>query len=91
MSTLTAQNNQKNFSFKRRNTLYSDVSKQSVPATISFSFKEDDFPPLTSVFRPVSKSVAARSIVVSSNVSGHLKRFYQYKPVKAVYSSNVSK
>ena len=91
VSTLTAQNNQINFSFKFRKTLYSDVSKQSVPATISFSFKEDDFPPLTSVFRPVSKSVAARSIVVSSNVSGHLKRFYQYKPVKAVYSSNVSK
>ena len=89
--TLTAQNNQINFSFKSRNTLYSDVSKQSVLATISFSFKEDDFPPLTNVFRPVSKSVAARSIVVLSNVSGHVKRFYQYKPVKAVCSSNVSK
>ena len=86
---LTAQNNQINFSFKNCNTLYSDVSKQSVPATISFSFKEDffppedDFPPLTNVFRPVSKSgncsnhVAARSIVVLSNVSGYVKRFYQ--------------
>ena len=35
-STLTPQNNQINFSFKIRNTLYSDVSKQSVPDTISF-------------------------------------------------------
>ena len=49
---------------------YSDVSKQSVPASISFSFKEDDFPPLTNVCRPVSKSgncsnhVIARSIAV---------------------------
>ena len=91
VSTLTAQNNQINFSFKKCNILYSDISKQSVPATISFSFKEDDFPPLTNVFWPVSKSAAARSIVVLSNVSGHVKRFYQYKPVKAVCSSNVSK
>ena len=56
VSMLTAQNNQINFSFRIRNTLYGDVSKQSVPATISFSFKEDDFPPLTHVGRPVSKS-----------------------------------
>ena len=69
VSTLTAQNNKINFSFKNRNTLYSDVSKQSVPAAFSFSFKEDDFPPLTNICRPVSKSgnynnyVTARSIV----------------------------
>ena len=36
-------------------------------------------------------SVIARSIVVSSIVSGHVRHFYQYKPVKAVCSSNVSK
>ena len=89
VSTLTPQINQINF--------YSDVSKQSVPASISFSFKEDNFPPLTNVCRPVSKSgncsnhVTARSIVVSPNVSGHVKRLYQCKPVKAVCSSNVSK
>ena len=70
VSTLTPQINQINF--------YSDVSKQSVPASISFSFKEDDFPRLTNVCRPASKSgncsshVTARSIVVSSNVSGHV-------------------
>ena len=57
----------------------------------------NNFPPLTNVFRPVSKSencsnhVTARRIVVSSNVSGHVKRFYQCKPVKAVCFSNVSK
>ena len=56
VSKLTAQSNQINYSFKIRNTLYNDVSKQSVPATISLSFKEDDFPPLTNVGRPVSKS-----------------------------------
>ena len=38
VSTLTPQNNQINFSFKIRYTLYSDVSKQSVPDTISFFF-----------------------------------------------------
>ena len=97
VSTLTPQNNQINFSFKNRNTLYSDISKQSVPATISFSFKEDDFPPLTNGCRPASKSgncsnhVTARSIVFWSNVSGHVKRLYQCKPFKAVCSSNVSK
>ena len=96
VSTLPAQNNQTNLSFKNHNTLHIDVSKQSVPATISFSFKEDDFPPFTNVCRPVSKSgscsnhVTARSIVVSSNVSGHVKRMYQCKPVKAVVrKSNV--
>ena len=56
VSKLTAQSNQINYSFKIRNTLYNDVSKQSVPATITFSFKEDEFPPLTNVGRPVSKS-----------------------------------
>ena len=35
--------------------------------------------------------VTAGSIVVSSNVSGNVKRFYQCKPVKAVCSSNVGK
>ena len=56
-----------------------------------FLFPFSFFPSLTNVFLPVSKSVTARSIVVSSNVSGHVKRFYQCKPVKAVCSSNVSK
>ena len=84
VSTLTAQNNQINFLFRSCNKLCSDVSKQFVPATISFSFKEDDFPPLTNVFRLVSKSgncsnhVAARSIVVLSNVSGHVKTFLSF-------------
>ena len=97
VSTLTSQNNQINFPLKNRNTLYSDVSKQSVPATISFSSKEDDFPPFTNVCRPVSKSRncsndnTTRSIAVLSNVSGHVKRLYQCKPVKAVCFSNVSK
>ena len=94
MSTLTARNNQINFSSSNRSTLYSDVSKQSVPATVSLSFRKDDFPQTTSVCRPVSKSgncrnhVTARSNVVLSNVSGHIKRLYQWKPV---CSSNVSK
>ena len=88
VSTLTAQNNQINFPSKNCNTFYSDVSKQSIPATISFSFKEDHFPPLTNVCQPVSKSgncgnhVAARSIFVLSNVSRYVKRLYQCKPVK---------
>ena len=52
---------------------------------------------MTNVCRPVSKSgncsnhVNSRSIVVSSNVSGHVKRLYQCKPVKAVCSSNFNK
>ena len=97
VSTLTAQNNQINFSFKNHNRLYIDVSKQSVPTTISFSFKEDDFPPVTNACRPVSKSgnysnhVTTRSVVISSNISGHVKRLYQCKLVKAVCSSNISK
>ena len=47
VSTLAAQNKQINCSCKNRNILYSDDSKQSLPRTISFSFKEDDFPPLS--------------------------------------------
>ena len=39
LSMLTAQNNQINFSFKICNTLCSDISKQSVPATICSFFK----------------------------------------------------
>ena len=97
MSRLTAGNNQINFSSNNRKTLYSDVSRQSVPATTSFSFKEDDFPPLNNVCRAVSKSlncsdhVTSRRILVSSKVSGHVKRLHQCKPIKAVCSSNVSK
>ena len=91
VSTLTAQNNHINFLFKIRNTL------QSAPATISFSFEEDDCPPLTNVSRPVSKSgnfgnyVTARGIVFQSNVSGIVERLYQCKPVIVLCSSNVSK
>ena len=75
--------------------LYSDVSKQSIAATISFSFKEDGFLPLINVGRPVSKSgnssnhVTARSIVVSSNVNEIVKRLYHWKPVKVLCSSDV--
>ena len=81
VSAITAQNNQINFVFKMCNTLYSDVSKQSIPATISFSFT-DDFPPLTNVGRPVSKSgncsnrVTVRSIIASSNINISLLRLY---------------
>ena len=59
--------------------------------------KEGDFPALTNVCRPVSKSgncsnhVTARSIVVSSNVSEHVKHLHQCKAIKAVCSSNVGK
>ena len=66
VSPLTARNNQVNCSSSNRNTLYCDVSKQSVPATISFSFKEDDFSPLTNICRTVSKSV---------NCSNHVTHF----------------
>ena len=97
VSTLTARNYQMNLSCNICNTLYSDVSKQSVTTTISFSFKEDDFPPLTNINRPVRKSgncsnhVTTKSIVASSNASGHVKRLYKCKLVMAVCSSNVSK
>ena len=97
VSTLTTQNNQINFSLKNRSRLYSDVSKQFVSAAISFYFKEDDLPPLTNVCWPVSKSgncsnhVAAINTVVLPNVSGIVKRFYQFNSVKTVCSSNVSK
>ena len=52
---------------------------------------------MTNVYLPVSKSgnrinhITARSIVVLSNVSGHVKRLYRCKHVKAVCPSNVSK
>ena len=49
-------------------TLYIDVSKQFIPVTISFSFKEDDFPPLLDVFQPITKSVNDSSYVTARNV-----------------------
>ena len=94
MLKLIARNN---LSPNNRKTLHSEVSKHSVPATISVSFKEDDFPPLTNVCRTVSISVncnnhvTSRSILISSYVSGHVKRLYHCKPVKIICFSNVSK
>ena len=44
------------------NTLYSDVSKQSIPATISFSFKVD-FPPLTNVGQLNLETVVTMSLL----------------------------
>ena len=96
VSTLTAQNNQINFLFKIHNKFYSSVSRQSVPATISFSFKEDDFPLLTNVGWPVAKCgncsnhVTARSIVVLSNVNEIVNCLGQVMSSN-VCSSNVSK
>ena len=88
VSTLTAQNNHINFVFKIRNTL------QSVPATISFSFEDDDCPPLT-MFVDLSLNletlVTMSLLEASSNVSGIVERLYQCKPVIVVCSSNVSK
>ena len=52
---------------------------------------------MSNVCRPISKSIndsnyiTARSILVSSNVSGLVKLMYQCKLVMAAYSSNVSK
>ena len=99
VSTLTARNSQINFSSKHRNIIYSVVSKQSVPSTGSFSFKEDYFSLLINVFWHVTKSwncsshVTSRSIVVSFNLSRHVKHLYRFDltPVKSVCSDNVSK
>ena len=73
------------------NSYFIKITGCSPPQLFPFFFKEDDFSPLTDVFRPVFKYAAAKSIFVSSNVSGHVKVFYQYKAVKYVCSSNVSK
>ena len=81
VSTLTARSYQINLSSKNRNLLL--VISLKNPFQLLFLFpliQEDDFPPLTNVYRPVFKSrycsnhVTVRSIVVSPNVSGHVKR-----------------
>ena len=96
VSTLTAHNNQINFLFKIHNKFYSNVARKSVPATISFSFKEDDFPSLTNAGWPVAKSgncsnhVTARSIVVLSNVNEIVNHLCQVMSSN-VCSSNVGK
>ena len=69
------------------NTSYSDIKRQKVQSTISFSLNEHDFPPLSNVRQPVS-----------SNVSE--SRLHQCKPasnvklvsvhVSPVYASSVS-
>ena len=68
LSMLTAWNNLSINSSPIIKTLYSDVSKQFVPVTISFSFKEDDFPSLLDVFQPITKSVNNSSYVTARNV-----------------------
>ena len=98
VSTLTARSYQINLSSKNRNLLLVISLKNTFQLLFLFPLiKEDDFPPLTNVYRPVIKSrycsnhVTVRSIVVSPNVSGHVKRLYRCKPVKAVCSSNFIK
>ena len=91
VSRLTARNNQINSSSNNHNTSHSDVSKQFIPATIYFPFKEVDFSSLSNVCRPISKSVnnsnhvTAKSILVLPKVSETVKRLYQRRPVKALH------
>ena len=91
VSRLTARNNQINSSSNNHNTSHSDVSKQFIPATIYFPFKEVDFSSLSNVCRPIPKSVnnsnhvTAKSILVLPKVSETVKRLYQRRPVKALH------
>ena len=52
---------------------YSDITRQKVQMTISFSLNQHDFPPLSNVCLPIL-----------SNVSGSTTRFYQRKPLSNV-------
>ena len=81
------------------NTSYSDITKQKVQSTISFSLNEHDFPPLSNVRQPVSSNVSKPASNVklvgvhvspayASTVSELLKPLNVSKPV---CSSNATK
>ena len=85
--TITSRCNHTNLYSTNSNTSYSDITRQKVQSTISFSLNEHDFPPLSNVCQPIL-----------SNVSE--SRLYQRKPasnvnlvsvrVSPVYVSSVS-
>ena len=85
--TITSRYKDINLSFTNNKTSYSDITRQKVQSTISFSLNEHDFPPLSNVCQPIL-----------SNVSE--SRLHQYKPasnvklvsvhVSPVYASIVS-
>ena len=85
--TITSRYKDINLSSTNSNTSYSDITRQEVQSTISFSLNEHDFPPLSNVCQPIS-----------SNVSE--SRLHQRKPasnvklvsvhVSPVYASSVS-
>ena len=85
--TITSQYHHINLFPSKSNTSYSDITRQKVESTISFSLNEHEVPPLSNVYHPIL-----------SNVSE--SRLYQCKPasnlklvsvhVSLVYTSSVS-
>ena len=104
--TITARYKDINLSSTNSNTSYSDINRQEVQLTISFSFNEHNFPPLSIVYHSISSNVSESRLhrrKPASNVklvSVHVNPAYTtsvselVKPLnvsKSVYSSNATK
>ena len=56
--TITSRYKDSNLSSTNSNTSYSDITRQKVKSTISFSLIEHDFPPLSNVSQPILSNVS---------------------------------
>ena len=56
--TITSQYNHINLSSTNSITSYSDITRQKVQSTISFSLNEHDFPPVSNVCQPILSNVS---------------------------------
>ena len=56
--TITSRHKDSNLSSTNSNTSDSDITRQKVKSTISFSLIEHDFPPLSNVSQPILSNVS---------------------------------
>ena len=95
--TITSRYKDINLSSTNSNTSYSDITRQEVQSTISFSLNEHDFPPLSNVCQPISSNVSESRLhqrKPASNVklvSVHVSPVYTSSVSELVKPLNVSK
>ena len=95
--TITSQYHHINLFPSKSNTSYSDITRQKVESTISFSLNEHEVPPLSNVCHPILSNVSESRLYQckpASNlklVSVHVSLVYTSSVSELVKSLNVSK
>ena len=95
--TITSRYKDINLSSTNSNTSYSDITRQEVQSTISFSLNVDDFPPLSNVCQPISSNFSESRLhhrKPANNVkltSVHVNPVYASSAGELVKPLNVSK